>query len=124
MALLADASDLEVGTARHIDETIAVAFGELGKPGDLRGFKPSTERTHADDEPVARLHRAQRAGTPALDCGRAHEASFSAAAIELRRVRQSEASCRRVKQISIAASAAGFSRAMKLRTSASPSVAS
>jgi len=124
MALFADASDLEIGAAGHIDEAVAVALGELRKPGDLGGFKTAAERAHTDHEPVARLHRAQRAGTPALDHGRAHEASRSAAAIELRRVRQSAASCRRVKQVSIAARAAGFSRAMKLRTSMSPSVAS
>jgi hypothetical protein len=124
MALFTDAPDLEVGAARHVDETVAVAFCEFGKPGNLRHVEPSAERAHAHHEPIARLHRPQRAGTPALDRHRAHDASRSAAAIELRRVRQSEASCRRVKQLSIAASAAGFSRAMKPRISSFPSVAS
>ncbi|MGC0324598.1 hypothetical protein ABIG06_005227 [Bradyrhizobium sp. USDA 326] len=124
MALLLDAPDLEIGPARHINQAIAVPSGELGKPGNLCGFEPPAERAHAHHEPVAREHRAQRAGAPTLDWGRTHEASRSAAAIELRRVCQSAASCRRAKQVSIAARAEGFSRAMKARTSSLPSVAS
>src|SRR6266702_6694861 len=117
MAGVADAPDLEIGAAGHVDQAVAMTPGQMRKPGNLRRVEPSAERAHADHEPIARLHRPQRAGTPALHQSRAHDASRSAAAIELRRVRQSEASCRRVKQVSIAASAAGLSRVMKARTS-------
>src|SRR5207248_11020842 len=123
MALFVDTPDLEIRAARHIKEAVADALSQFSKPGNLGRFKTPAERTHPDDEPIARLHRPQRAGTPALDRNCTHDAARSRAAIELRRVCQREASCRRVKQISIAASAAGLSRSLKVRDAALPVVA-
>src|SRR6516225_10318088 len=124
MARIADAPDLEVGPVGQIDDAVAMSFGELCYTHRLRRIDAARMRPDTNHESISGSHRLQGPRTPSPDRDVAHEASRSAAAIELRRVFQSKASCNRLKQISIAASASGFSRAMNARTSSLPSVAS
>src|SRR5579872_254243 len=123
-ARLANTPDLQIGAAGQIDQAVAVPLTQLGNTRRLHRIDPAEWRADANQEPVARFHRPPRAGTPALDRDRAHDAALNEAAIELRRVFQSEASCSRTKQASRAASAGAFSCAMNERTRSSPSVAS
>src|ERR1700733_14600570 len=124
MAVFAEPPDLEVGPVGEINQPVAVAFGEFGDSRRLFGVDPASMWPDAEHEPVARSHRLPCAGAPALDGNGGHEGTPSAAAIELRRVFQSEASRKRAKQASIAASAGAFSCKMNSRTRSLPSVAS
>src|SRR5205085_9448782 len=124
MAFLAHTAELQIGAACHVEQAVAMTLRKFGDAGSLCGGKPAPARAQAHHQAIARLHRAQCRRTPALDGKAAHDASRNEARIEFRRVTQSEASSRRRKASSIAASACGFSRAMKLRISSSPRVAS
>src|SRR6185503_21055947 len=122
MARLADAPDLQIRPVGEFDQAVAMPCREFRYSRRLPCIDPAAARADTDHEPIAGSHRRQGPGTPALDRNAAHEPSPRAAAIELRRVFQSEASRSRRKQVSIATSAAGFSHATNERTRSLPSV--
>src|SRR5260370_17780814 len=90
----------------------------------VRRGKPAATRTKANHEAIARRHGAQRARAPALDLEAVHDASRKEAAMELRLVTQSNASCRRAKQFSFPESAPGFSPPRNPPPSSPPNVPS
>src|SRR5215472_15348561 len=98
MACIANAPDLEVRPVGQIDDPVAMSLGDLCYTHRLRRIDPARMRPDANHEPISGSHRLQGPWTPSPDCDAVHEASRSAAAIELRRVFQSEASCNRLKQ--------------------------
>ncbi|MEZ5867256.1 MAG: hypothetical protein R3D46_01725 [Defluviimonas denitrificans] len=83
-------AQLDVGAGGEVNQPVAMLAGQVGDGADLRRFQPPATGAHPHDQPVARHHRAQRAGTPALDDRRAHLAAPRA--VELRRVSQRPAS--------------------------------
>ncbi len=91
---VADAADLQVGARGERDHAVAAGARSLGDRGGLVEREAPARSAHAHDQPVARLHGSQRAGTPALPPGRdlSHAASFASVsrmpAVELRRERQ------------------------------------
>lgn len=117
-----DAANVDIGAVRQAK--IAVAMADRGRcqPFCLRSGQAVVARADPHHEAVARHHRAQGTGAPALDDRGAHRAAPMA--VELRRVTQSPASRSAAKRSRSAASAPGFSRSMKATRSSRPSVAS
>src|SRR5262249_15181471 len=123
VTFLAHAANLQIRAAGQVDQSVAVTQRKLRDACCLDRRQSSAARTQAHDKAITREHRTQRRWAPALDREGLHDASRSEATMELRRVTQSEASSRRRKHPSSAASATGFSRARNPRISSLPSVA-
>src|SRR5258706_13934749 len=94
-----DPADLQIGPPRQIDQAVAISIGKIGDTRGLRRGKPAATWAKANHKAIARRHRAQRAGAPAFDLEAVHDASRKEAAMELRPVTQSNASCRRGKEV-------------------------
>ena len=63
---LAHAAQLQVGVDREIEPAVAVALGEVGQSPRGPRRQDAAGRLDAHDQPVAGLHRPQRAGAPAF----------------------------------------------------------
>ena len=123
-----DAPDLQIGPGGQIQRAIAEPLRQSAQAKRLVTVKLGPEGSHPHHQPVARHHRAMRAGAPALDLrfgGRdTHSSASSEARTELRRVSQRPASSSALKRSRIAWNACGLACCRKSAVSGSPSVAS
>ncbi len=117
------AADLQVRAPGHLDGAVAEQTRGLVEGTGGRRVEPSARDPDAHEQPVARLHRPQGAGTPALHRDRRHRAasiiSASRIVTEFRRGRHRPRRAASSSRRAIAPAAGGLAARRKSRTASS-----